>query len=83
MSDAPQHPSLVGALVGRYRVLRLLGRGGMGSVYEAAHEQIGQRAAVKVMAPSLAADPAALRRFLREARAVSLVQHEGLVKIFD
>jgi serine/threonine-protein kinase len=55
----------------------------MGIVYHAVHQSIGQRAAVKVLSPRLARDRASLKRFLNEARAVSLVGHPGLVKIFD
>jgi len=55
----------------------------MGVVYEARHEQIGQRAAVKVLMRDLARDPRILQRFLDEARTMTLVQHEGIVKVFD
>jgi serine/threonine-protein kinase len=75
--------SLIGALVGQYRVIEEIGRGGMGVVYRAVHEEIGRVAAVKVLAPDRARDPVHARRFLNEARAVSLVEHPGMVKIFD
>lgn len=75
--------SLVGASIGQYRVTHEIGRGGMGVVYHAVHRDIGQRAAVKVLSARLAQDRAAMKRFLNEARAVSLVRHPGLVKIFD
>jgi serine/threonine protein kinase len=75
--------TLVGERVGQYRVVAEIGRGGMGVVYRAVHDGIGQLAAVKVLAPACAEDPAYLRRFLNEAKAASRVDHPGLVKIFD
>lgn len=73
----------VGELAGSYRLTRELGRGGMGIVYEAVHEGLGQRVAVKVMAAHLAHDPIARQRFRREALASSKVEHPGLVRVFD
>jgi serine/threonine protein kinase len=75
--------SLLGQRIGHYRITRELGRGGMGIVCLAVHEQIGQRAAVKVMLPGRSGEPVYLQRFLHEARAASRVHHPGLVKIFD
>lgn len=68
---------------GAYQLVRCLGRGGMGSVYEAVHATIGQRVAIKVMAPHLARRESYRKRFLQEAKAGSQVLHLGLVKIFD
>jgi serine/threonine-protein kinase len=73
----------VGSMLGQYRVAEEIGRGGMGVVYRAVHAGIGQVAAVKVLLARAANDPAYLRRFTNEARAVSRVEHPGLVKIFD
>jgi serine/threonine-protein kinase len=55
----------------------------MGIVYEAIHEEIGRRAAIKVLASRGAKDPRDGRRFLNEARAISRVRHAGLVQIYD
>jgi serine/threonine protein kinase len=55
----------------------------MGVVFEAVHEHMGQRAAVKVLSPELSRSPRWARRFLDEARAASKVRHAGLVQIFD
>lgn len=60
-----------------------LGEGGMGVVYEAKHQQIGRRAAVKLLHPQFAQDEEYAQRFLNEARAVNLIRHRGLVEIFD
>jgi eukaryotic-like serine/threonine-protein kinase len=73
----------VGSCIGQYRLVRELGHGGMGIVYEALHEEIGRRAAVKVLSPRCADDPQYVRRFLNEARTISRVRHAGLVQIYD
>ena len=75
--------SLVGKRIGHYRLVRAVGRGGMGVVYEAVHEQIGQRVAAKVLYLQLAQQPEYMERFVREARASSVIRHDGLAKIFD
>jgi formylglycine-generating enzyme required for sulfatase activity/predicted Ser/Thr protein kinase len=75
--------ALIGARFGQYRVVEEIGRGGMGVVYRAVHEGIGQAAAVKVLGGERARDAATLRRFVNEARAASLVEHPGMVKVFD
>ncbi len=74
---------LIGQSIGTYRIMRQIGRGGMGTVYEAVHDTIGQRVAVKVLATELSGDPKYVSRFFDEARVVSIVKHPGLVKIFD
>ena len=73
----------VGTRFGNFRVVRKLGEGGMGIVYEAEHEQIGRRAAVKILHGRYAENDAYARRFLNEARAVNIVRHPGLVEIFE
>src|SRR5258708_7294285 len=74
---------LVGQSISGYRVVKEVGRGGMGVVYEAVHETAGQRAAVKVLFAELAENPDHVDRFLAEARAASAVSHPGLVKVFS
>lgn len=66
-----------------YRIERLIGAGGMGSVYEGVHPKIGQRVAIKVLSPEVSRDEEAVRRFVHEARAASRVEHPSLVKIFN
>ncbi|MFO0758610.1 MAG: bifunctional serine/threonine-protein kinase/formylglycine-generating enzyme family protein [Byssovorax sp.] len=74
-----------GSVVGPYRLVRQVGRGGMGVVYEARHAQIGQRVALKLLAPGRRHDRSIKveQRFLTEARALSRVEHPALVRIFD
>ena len=72
-----------GQIVGSYRITRPLGQGGMGAVYAAEHQVIGRRAAIKVLHQSLSSDPALASRFLNEARAVNLVEHPGLVEVYE
>ncbi len=86
--DGPAQPggraaSLVGRRIGGYRVVRLLGQGGMGEVYEAAHDHLGQRAVVKILRSELSHSQRYVQRFFTEARAASLAQHPGMVKVFD
>ncbi len=75
--------SLLGAMVGSFRVQRLLGRGGMGAVYLAEHPVIGSRVAIKFLHESLATNPELVGRFYDEARAVNLIGHENIVAIYD
>jgi serine/threonine-protein kinase len=71
-------------LGGRYLVGRLLGAGGMGSVYEAMREDLGQmRVAVKILHAPLAADAMLLARFRREAETVGQINHPNIVRILD
>ncbi|MEM6993873.1 MAG: protein kinase, partial [Myxococcota bacterium] len=67
----------------RFRVVAVLGKGGMGSVYEAVNIKLRKRVAIKVLKPELAAHKTAVQRFLREARAASVIQHRNIVNIHD
>ncbi|WP_236604592.1 serine/threonine-protein kinase [Sandaracinus amylolyticus] len=75
---------LVGSLVaGKYRVKRLLGHGGMGSVYKAENVAIGRTVALKVLHTHLADDGVTLARFQREARLAASAGHDHIVEILD
>jgi serine/threonine protein kinase/tetratricopeptide (TPR) repeat protein len=69
--------------LGDYRILREIGRGGMGVVYEAERESLKARVALKVMHPTSRADAARLRRFEREARSAARLHHTNIVPVFD
>ncbi len=72
-----------GMEIGGYLIESVLGQGGMGIVYAATHPLIGKRAAVKVLKPELSKEPAAVERFIREARAVNQIGHPNIVDIYD
>ena len=74
---------MIGQLVGHYKVVRKIGDGGMGSVFEAVHETIGRRVAIKVLKPQYSKDKNVVTRFFNEARAVNIVSHPGVVGSFD
>jgi serine/threonine-protein kinase len=74
---------IVGSCIGQYRLACEIGHGGMGIVYEVIHDEIGRRAAIKVLSPRCSDDPRYVRRFLNEARTISRVRHPGLVQIYD
>lgn len=69
--------------LGKYQLGQLLGQGGMGAVYRSFHPVLNQPVAVKVMQNTLAADPQAQQRFLREAQVVAGLAHPNIVNIFD
>jgi serine/threonine-protein kinase len=68
---------------GRYRVIEVVGRGGMGVVYKVEHLRMGKIAAMKVLHRDLANDPEVVQRFEREATAVSRLNHPNTVQVFD
>ena len=70
-------------LGGRYRLLEVLGTGGMATVYRASDEVLDREVAVKVLSPQYAADPGFLARFEREARHVAGLSHPRIVTVFD
>jgi serine/threonine protein kinase len=70
-------------LTGRYRIVGLLGRGGMGEVYRADDLKLGQPVALKFLPESLARDGAALARFHREVRIARTVSHPNVCRVFD
>ena len=71
------------AEIGPYRVTRKLGEGGMGEVYDATHQVIRRRVAIKVLRPEMGRSPEVINRFINEARAANLISHPGLVQITD
>ena len=68
---------------GKYRLLRLLGDGGMGAVYEARHEMLGTRVAVKVLHADLVRRSGLVDRFLQEARVAAQIRSPHVVHVTD
>ncbi len=69
--------------IGPYRIIRLLGQGGMGAVYEGMNDAIERRVAIKVLHAHLASRKEIATRFINEARATNRIEHPGLVQISD
>jgi tRNA A-37 threonylcarbamoyl transferase component Bud32 len=74
---------VIGRNIGNYKVVRVLGEGGMGTVYLAEHPMIGKRVAVKMLRPDLGTDPGLVSRFFQEAKAVNEIRHPNIVDISD
>lgn len=83
LHGAPKNDSNTRVLAGRYRLLRVVGHGGMGSVYEAIHIHTDKRVAVKLLSPQLSKDLKLVARFRREAMAASRLEHENCVRVDD
>jgi serine/threonine protein kinase len=80
----PAPPKAPGpARIGKYELVKLLGRGGMGAVFQAFDPVLEREVALKVMLPETAGDPEQKQRFEREARAVARLSHPGIVTVFD
>jgi eukaryotic-like serine/threonine-protein kinase len=74
---------VTGQAFGNFQVVRLLGEGGFGEVYEAENPFLQRRAAVKVLHAGMGQDPELVRRFLNEARAASAIRHPNIIDVFD
>ena len=82
-TDADGPDPLIGATIGNYRILRALGRGGMGAVYLGEHPIIRSQVAIKFLHPKYASDRRVIDRFFNEARAVNLIGHPNILKVLD
>jgi eukaryotic-like serine/threonine-protein kinase len=91
MADAGEAPAArttdpsarLGSTLDKYTLVRLLGRGGMGAVYEARHATLSRRFAIKFLLPELAANRDILRRFENEAKAAGALEHPNLAAVTD
>jgi serine/threonine protein kinase len=70
-------------IAGKYQLLRVIGEGGMGAVYEARHVQMDRRVAIKMLRPELLRDHGAVERFLREAQTAAHLEHKSIVRVLD
>lgn len=85
-SDEPHYPMTAlteGQRLGPYRIVRLLGEGGMGAVYEAKQEPLDRRVALKTLHPEYAANKEAVARFFNEAKILSKLEHPSIVQVSD
>ena len=79
----PESIMRVGQSIGSYRILSILGSGGMGEVFLAEDARLGRKVALKFLPSSYASDPERLRRFEREARAVSALNHPNILTVYE
>ena len=86
-SGAPKAVLVPGALVslagGRFILVQEIGRGSMGIVYEARHDPLGHRMAIKALHPHIAQNPSVIWRFKREAQITASLKHPNIVSVFD
>ena len=88
-ADAPQVPGdtpgalAAGTRISGYRIEKMVGRGGMATVYLALDERLGRQVALKLMAPELAADESFRLRFIRESRAAAAVNDPHIIPVFE
>ena len=73
----------IGARLGHYRILALLGRGGMADVFRAEDERLGREVALKAVPPEFARDPERVERFEREVRAAARLSHPNIVTVYE
>ena len=73
----------IGTRLGHYRILSLLGRGGMADVYRAEDERLGREVALKALPPEFARDPERIERFEREVRAAARLNHPNIVTVYE
>src|SRR3954463_13765699 len=81
--DAPQVSGIGETLGGRYRLVELLGQGGMATIYRAHDSQLGRDVAVKVLRSEYGRDPAFVARFRQEAQSAAALNHPNVVNVFD
>src|SRR5687767_11749856 len=83
-AQAAHSDAMIGQIIAdRYRLVRKLGEGGMGEVYEAEHIHIEKRVALKLLRPEVLANQEAVQRFRQEARSASSIGHENIIQIDD
>lgn len=83
MDESPSYPDLSGSTIGRYRLLAVVGKGGVATVYRAENFETGKFVAFKLLHPFLGADAKFRKRFTREAEVLSRLKHPNIVPILD
>jgi serine/threonine-protein kinase len=83
-----EHPTIASASTGvvldaKYRLDSMIAEGGMGSVYKATHVMLGKTVAIKLIKPAIVTSPEIVRRFQREARAATALNHPNIVSVYD
>src|SRR4051812_7500304 len=81
--DPPDELPTAGPVAGKYELVRLIGRGGMGAVWEGRHATLGTRVAIKFIDTDYAESPEARTRFDNEARAAATIQSKHAIQIYD
>ena len=74
---------MIGNNIGKYKIIRLIGEGGMASVYEAQHEMLGTKVAVKVLNPLLSGNAQIKERFRNEAKLMASLDHANITRVLD
>ena len=74
---------MINSTIGKYKISRLIGEGGMASVYEAEHEMLGTKVAIKVLNPILSANSQIKERFRNEAKLMASLDHPNITKVID
>ena len=74
---------MINTTIGKYKITRLIGEGGMASVYEAEHEMLGTKVAIKVLNPILSANAQIKERFRNEAKLMASLDHPNITKVID
>jgi serine/threonine-protein kinase len=83
MAKLPTEERVGAIILGRYHVVRLIEKGGMGAVYEVTHKNLGRRFAAKMLSSELSRNEEALARFRREADAIARLRHPNIVDVVD
>lgn len=84
LAVSAQNDPLIGHVIeDRYKLVEIIGRGGFGTVYRAAHQRLPRDFAVKLLSPVRAADPRQVARFRQEVRAVCVIQHANVIEVID
>src|SRR5215212_3068818 len=82
-ASAPTDALIGQVIADRYRIISMLGEGGMGRVYLAEHVRMARKCAVKMISPAMARTEAAVARFNREAANASQINHPNVVQVYD